>query len=535
MKLSSFFKSLFGKIDDDFLWRLKAWRLFLLLFVLLFPFIFSFLQNSTLSVLFVVSFLFLGIAFFSPRSVFILMVTSVSFEIINFLPQEWSFSLRPYQFFVGIIFLGLLIRGTITLLKRKHLYFFPLNLIDIGVLCIIFGGFVSAFFSEFFKESFRLNSISVSFVLLYVLVRWFLRSNKDIISIIPYVIASFVSTVFYAILQNILFLSHRDWHKEVMPGRPNAFFSEPDWLGFYLAILLFLLWFFFFSVEKKKRYKGDKIGILLPLWIASTFGFMAFIITVSRSAWLGLFCGLSFLILWSVWKQKTQSIGKIFFLLLSFFIALFYVLVFPLTNFELGNRAQSSISGLQEITISCASKIELPSKISSDQELLAYNCQHIDLFEIEKESVSGKYVTRVFRKDPNAEIRKDIWQKTQEIIRNNFFFGIGWGGTASVFGEDSRGEHFNASNIFFGMWLGAGIGGFLGLLLIGVYVTFFSLQALFSKERETSKIGIGILGSFIVVAIFNMFNSSEFLAIMWIWLGIIGFLFSEMRNKKSNK
>ncbi len=272
--------------------------------------------------------------------------------------------------------------------------------------------------------------------------------------------------------------------------------------------------------------------MLVSLWIASTFGFMALIITVSRSAWLGLFFGVSFLVLWSIWRQREQTVKKIFFLVLSFCVALTYVIVVPLTNFELGNRAQSSISGLQEITISCLKKENLPLQISSENDLAEYNCRHISLEEREEEKASGRYITKVLRKDPNAEIRKDIWRKTEEIIRENFLFGIGWGGISSAFGEGSRGEYFNASNIFLGVWLGSGLIGLGGLIMLFVYLAYFSIRSSLSKEKGISKIGIALFGTLGVVFVFSMFNSSEFLAIMWIWLGMIGFLLPAIRKQK---
>lgn len=538
IKFLSFFKSLFDKTKDyDRMWNSKRWRLCILFSIFSLPFLFSFLQNTSfpLSVTVFLFFVFLVIAILSPRSVFVLMIASVSFEIINFLPQDWGFSLRPYQFLAGVIFLGLCIRNGYSFLRQMHWNFSHIHFIDIGIMLIVFGGILSSFFSDFFAESMRLSIIILSFAFLYVLVRVFLKSTKDIVLVMPYILASFVSTALYALIQNAAFLHGMAWHREIMPGRPNAFFSEPDWLGFYIALFLFVIWFLFFSIERKKEGERDWIGVLLPLWIASSFGFMALIITVSRSAWLGLFFGLSSLIVWSIWKQKKQSIGKIIFFVLSLFVAILYVLILPLTNFELGNRAQSSISGLQEITISCISKVNLPQQIALEEDLIDYNCRHINLEEIEGEKASDRYVTKIFRKDPNAEIRKDIWRKTKELIGKNFFFGIGWGGIASAFGEGSRGEYFNASNLFLGIWLGSGIGGFIGLVMIFIYLGYFSIRSLFSKDRDTSKIGIGVLGTLIIVFVFNMFNSSESLAVMWVWLGILTSLSLEIRRKDRDK
>lgn len=538
IKIFSFFHSLFNKEKDlDIVWNSKRWRLCMLFFIFSLPFLFSFLQNISFpfSVTVFLFFVFLGMAILSPRSVFVLMIASVSLEIINLLPQEWGFSLRPYQFLAGIVFLGLCIRNGYSFVRQIHWNFSHIHCIDIGIMFIVFGGIVSSFFSDFFQESMRLSIILLSFAFLYVLTRGFLKSSKDIALIMPYVIASFVSTALYALIQNTAFLHGMAWHKEIMPGRPNAFFSEPDWLGFYIALFLFVVWFLFFSREKKRGDEGKWGGIFLPLWIAGSFGFMALIITVSRSAWLGLFFGLSFLVLWSIWKQKKQSFKKIIFLILSLFVAILYVLVLPLTNFELGNRAQSSISGLQEITISCISKVDLPLQIDLQEDLLDYNCRHITLEEIEGEKASGKYVTKIFRKDPNAEIRKDIWRKTQELIGENFFFGIGWGGIATAFGEGSRGEYFNASNLFLGVWLGSGVAGFIGLVMIFIYLGYFSIRSLFSKDMEVSKIGIGVLGILAVVFVFNMFNSSESLAVMWVWLGILTSLSLGIMKKDRDK
>ncbi|QQS61431.1 MAG: O-antigen ligase family protein [Candidatus Moraniibacteriota bacterium] len=495
----------------------------------------SFLEISFpfwLSVLFFFIF-FLFSLFFFKQALSIFVVSSV-FEIINFLPESVSFSLRPYQFFALSLFFSSCIRFFIFERKNIQLKFqnlfphlkckkintipFHFRFIDGGVLLLGIGSLLSSFFSPFFQESFRLSIIMLSFLFMYGIIRWNFRTKKDVFSLFPWIIFDFFLLACWGIFQNIAFLQHWTFPSESMPGRPNGFFSEPDWFGLGMALALILLvhTFLFFREKYQKKLFFIIIGIAL------LFVCVALIISVSRSAWLASSFGLIILFIFSFLEYGMKSMQKIGFLLLFFLVAILYVRIIPLTHFELQNRFQSSISGLQEITISCQKEMIFSENLTySLEELSKMGCYHINLEEREKEESLGKFVTRVFRNDPNVSERKNVWMKSFQALREYGFFGVGWGSMEFLFGYDGRGEILNASNIFLNIAIGSGLLGVIGLFFIFGDIVRSIFQSIFSRKRSTRIIGYGIFSTFCVVGIFNFFNSAEFLGMLWMWLGLV--------------
>jgi len=469
------------------------------------------------------------VAWYFPWLVFLLFLGSASLEIVSIFSQEMAVSFRPYQFLGIVAFLGL----SISFVKQRRVRMPKIYMIDIGVICIAIGGFLSSFFSHYPEESFRLSIIMLSFVFLYGVIRLFLVSRKQILEIIPYMIVSFILTTWFGIWQNIAYLL--GWnHFEIMPGRPNAFFSEPDWLGLFSALLLISIWFFFLSWEKTKNVRYTH-SVLLALWIASVFGSVILILSVSRSAWLAFFLGIFVLFVWALWVYRFSFLARFSLILLSLPVALLYVKGIPLTNFELGNRLQSSVSGLQEITISCEEKRELPVKVPSMFFLQQNGCRHIDLEEIEYEQQAGYYITRVFRDDPNAQERKGVWVTAKESLLQRPLVGVGWGGIAPLLGQDARGEDLNTSNIFLGMWLGGGIISFIGMLTIVFWLVFESFRLIQKPLSPGFRSGGWILSTLAVFGVFNLFNSSELLAVSWVWLGIVVSLIGISKSQSDEK
>lgn len=268
--------------------------------------------------------------------------------------------------------------------------------------------------------------------------------------------------------------------------------------------------------------------------------YVLLILTVSRSAWLGAFAVTFFYLLviftnlkfsprdWQ-WKNTFNIKMRILFSLL---ISVAIVYFFNLTSFQLFNRAQSTGSGLQKITVACAltdcmqmdciSRKELKpgSVINNMSDLDDYNCRHINLEDIEKEKALGNAIIEVYRKDPNINIRSQIYQKSWQQIKTHPVLGIGWGSIGEVLGRDSRGTALNSSNIFLEIWLGSGLLGLASFLLFWSYIIAMSLKAFYGKQEEFAAYPLFLLLAWVALVVPNLFNAGIFLGLLWIFLGI---------------
>ncbi|MDR3559658.1 MAG: O-antigen ligase family protein, partial [Candidatus Pacebacteria bacterium] len=262
-------------------------------------------------------------------------------------------------------------------------------------------------------------------------------------------------------------------------------------------------------------------------YLLLVISFILLILTVSRSAWLAaLFATLMFLFIFLTdlrfrnwqWRNTAFSGLKI---LASLVIALGAIYIFHLTNFQLGSRATSAGTGLQQITIACEKNVNLPEKINDNSELEKYDCQQINLQDIAADKVQGKYVTTIYRNDPNIATRSVIYQKSWQQIKNNPILGIGWGNISQILGTDARGVPLNSSNIFLETWLGAGLAGFLALVILLGYILFTAVKNYFYTQDDLQKTtSLFIIISWFGLIIANLFNAGIFLGIFWVWLAI---------------
>lgn len=275
------------------------------------------------------------------------------------------------------------------------------------------------------------------------------------------------------------------------------------------------------------------IGILCVLIVS-------LILTVSRSAWLGaIIITLGFLKAVLLRKSHPELAIKPFkkFLMVfknpdwrGFFRALSFIIgtllisvgivyVCNLTTFQLGSRAVST-GGMQKITIACesGSTASMPSNISSVEDLAQYSCRHINLEDIPSEKSKGLEILEVNRPDPNVGIRAKIYKTSWEQIKQHPIFGIGWGNIGDILGRDERGAALNASNIFLETWLGAGILGFLSLVILLGYIFVTGVKRWFGDTSKTTSVFI-LLALFAII-IPNLFNSGIFLSFVWVYLGI---------------
>lgn len=467
---------------------------------------------------------------YRPGWGFLFFIGTIALENINLAPGELGLNIRPYQLLGFMTFLAVIIRH---LSKRLN---FPLPKFiwaDYVLALFVMGGFLSSINAQNESLAFKQSTIILSFTILYLLVRIFIQSLEDIKKIIPFFLSSSMIIMFYGIWQNSQFIRGLNGF-EVMPGRVNATFAEPDWFGIFIAFLLSILYTVIYNLGEKIRVFGIKKN-KTNLAYAVFVGFLIIlaqvniIITVSRSAWLGWGFILVLFLAYLIVKKKIQLI---LFLLISILLSVGAIFIFRLTNFELGNRIQSTTSGDQEITIACQREVNIESPIENVNELKKYGCEHINLEDVEKEIQAGRVVKKIYRKDPNVSIRKEIYLKTFSQIKEHWFFGIGWGNISGILGQDERGAGLNSSNIFLEVWLGSGLLGIISFLILIGYIVgggkMFFWKKFQAGKFKRADAGMDFFYIFLVLSstaiiIPNFFNAGIMLGFLWLWLGI-GFI-----------
>ncbi len=474
------------------------------------------------------------LALYQPVIVFALLVGVVPIEIINIIPEQFGFELRPYQLLTVILFGAIVLRalfggkthlplrqtGLNASLRRERWSIF-----DTLIIIFVILGFVN-YLTTSLTTSLKGSLIVLSFGLLYFIVRYFVRSKEDLLALFPIFISSGVVIGLYGILQNILFLMGKS-SLEVMPGRPNATFAEPDWLGIYIVFIIAVaLSYLYYNAHHKHLWKFFDIA----LFTSTVVFFVTLIITVARSAWLGaavvIFVYLAILFLQKRYKLVAIHLFWIFAVSL---LSLVIVLLFHLTNFELFNRVASTGNGLQEITVSCQCSgqacLSTTSVIDDVSELAQYNCRHINLEEIESEKAGGNEIFKIYRRDPNIAVRSDVYSKTVTLIKQNPIIGYGWGSSGELLGSDENGTPLNASNIFLETILSIGvIGGVILVLIFGLtfVLAIKAMQNTKSSRQKTVAI-FAIIGS-VAIIVPNLFNAGLFLGFVWLFFGTIAIL-----------
>lgn len=482
--------------------------------------------------------LVLILALYRPGWGFLFFVGTIALENINLAPDQVGIMIRPYQFFGGLTVVAIAIRLIARRLNFKLINFsFP----DYAVALIAITGFVNVLGAMNKGLSLKLSIILTSFVFLYLLTRNYIQTANDLKKIIPFFLSSGIIVVLYGLWQNIMFMN--EWKSfEVMPGRPNATFAEPDWLGMYLVLLIATIYALLYFLRSKKYYAEfeENKNILarfnlttlnlkfFSLYVYLLPTFILLIITVSRSAWLGFLVvtfvywlvtltGLSFNIRDWQWKNLFNQAGAV---VVIFIVSLVGIYLFNLTNFQLANRVQSTGTGLQKIAIACQEIIDLPKNISNVSELEKYNCRHINLEEIEEERMAGNFISEIYRNDPNINVRREIYKKSWNEIKKHPILGIGWGNIGTILGNDERGAGLNSSNIFLEIWLGAGIIGLLAFLAVTCYVFFKSARLIINAENNSKILGLFLLLGSLAIIIPNLFNAGIFLGFLWVFFGI---------------
>lgn len=513
-----------------------------------------------------------------PRQFFWIFVVLLPLENVIFLSFGNLVSLRPFQIFGGLLILAVLIRmifqkndftslglqGTFQGIKKLFAWkkkkdkldkFFEkeekkeakkshFNLLDLSIFTLPIFAFLSIVNSPGEMLFVKQALILTSFVFIYWLSRNYIQSRKEQLEAVWFFIAGSLPVIFYGVFQAIVFQS--GWAElGVFSGRINATFTEPDWLGMYLVFLsaiTFWLKFLLWESENKTmiaNWSLKKVGNrILDFYLLLIF--VALILTVARSAWLGF--GFVVLVYFKIlfflsWQKKGQWAWNIFFkkpftviyqefiyFLIVILVGLGLVYFFNLSSFHLANRAESSFSGMQKITVSCEENSAVPEKIKNIEELAEFNCKHINLEEIEKEKSAGFEIKEVYRPDPNVEIRKEVYLKTWSAIKNHWVIGQGIGSSGSILGPDENGTGLNASNIFLEIWISIGIFGLIVLVLVlfsPIIKASWEIACLFFKLKKQNWFNNSfIVLIFMALVIPNLFNAGWLLGFFWVALAI---------------
>jgi hypothetical protein len=519
----------------------------LLVFSLIFLTNIEFLPIENEFIFLVIVLIVFSLAFYQLKTAFSFLVGLVVLENVNLAPTIFQFNLRPYQLLAGIIFSVIILKIILAKFFLKEnvetkknqvisstsfwleKITFPKFIwwLDGSILIFLGAGFLSNIFSQSFSiTSFQPAIVVVSFGIIYFITRIIIQNFNDLKENIPFFFSASLIIVLYGIWQNWQF-GHLGQHFQVMAGRPNATFSEPNWLGNFLVFFLvssLVIFFSNFLLTKKTHFRLKKcLKLNWFLYLTLTLTFLLLILTMARSAWLGAVSVLFFYFLIVLfftkylfgekflpkidnfqhsqktcviqsnkknkqsnccllkklkllnWKTFFQQIILIF---SSGILAIILIYFFNLTNFEVANRLQSTGSGYQEITIACLSAkneqeslnltnfLQNNQPIHNLQELEKYRCWHINLEEIANEKAQGHLVAKIYRTDPTINIRGKIYQKSWQEIQQHLILGIGWGEIGKILGEDENGTILNSSNIFLEIWLGAGIFGLLAFVIL---------------------------------------------------------------------
>ncbi|MDP1845234.1 MAG: O-antigen ligase family protein [Candidatus Moranbacteria bacterium] len=473
------------------------------------------------------SLLTLLIALYRPRWVFFVFVGLVPLENIILVSGFIPLQLRPYQFVGAILAAALIILWFFKKLKFELLR--P-NWIDWLIFSLAPLSFLALVNAPDKNVSLKQNTVLLSFIILYYLTRNFVRNKKDLLKIAFFFAGSWLVVMTYGFYQVFADKFGKNSF-EVMFGRPNSTFAEPDWLGIFLCFALAAL----LSVNLFEVSPRIKI-----IYIFLFFNITLLILTLSRSAWIGGAIILLFFSFFSLFKKKEKVVlnnGKIWTVIIIFtivFLSLIAVRAGKLSKFDLSDRARSTATNEQKITIACEKNIDLPKIVANIDELTKFNCRHINLEEIYFYKSQGKFVFEIYRKDPNVMTRSTIYRKSWEIIREHPILGVGFGTITQNLGIDERGAGLNESNIFLQVWTGSGILGLVAFIILIGYLFIYAFRRASPVCPLNKIIGCPIVKSdfektlnvFVVLVILalivpNLFNAGLLMGLLWLGLAVV--------------
>jgi len=507
--------------------------------------------------------LFLSCIFY-PREMFWIFIALLPLENIIISPAQMPLSLRPYQLVGALLALSVLIlawRGKLNfkllsfrvsktifqllgkLFKRDLLSNEKENIYFKRIDCLIFILPLFAILATINAPdrllSLRLSLVLFSFVVLYWLARNFFRNLQDILTALWFFAVASLPVILFGLYQAVA--DKFNWlDLQVMDGRINATFTEPDWLGAYLVFLLAIIFYLRLAVQNFR--KNINVASWSFNWVAQTFlsfyfffVFLCLFLTMARSAWLGFvavflayyalqIAARKFPIRNFQFRYRWILTGAGLTIMIAG-LAVFLSTLLNLSDFHFFDRTISPVSGMQKITVSCLRNSNVPLKVENVNELATYNCRHIDLEEMEDERSMGFEIKEVYRPDPNIEIRKNIYDNMWVKIKEHPVLGYGPGTSGMILGRDERGIELNASNIFLEIWFSAGLAGLVIFLAFFFYPLARSIKIILS--RKAGLLEVFFVMTTIGILIPNLFNSGLMLGFFWVWLAAVNSLLEE--------
>lgn len=499
----------------------------------------------------------------NPRWSFWVFVALLPLENVIVTPQSFPIYLRPYQLAGGIlsvvlIFLALAGKRKVALLGFGKICLFcrifaknrcrtngrkDFGYFDRLVFALPIFAFLAVLVAPDRGLAIKGALVLSSFVLLFWLSRNFFQTNRQKLEALWFFSLGAVPVVLFGLYQAVAFSN--GWQSlEVFQGRINGTFAEPDWFGMYLAFLFAIeLWcLLLLDLSTNATMIGyvravtlGKITAYLDLFLISSL----ILLTVSRSAWVAAAVVLAVYFGANFWfSQLKKEAWKSFFVLLAVVFASFlFVSRSGLSDFHFGNRAVSSVTGMQKITISCKSPNSgVPQNIDEVGQLKMYGCRHIDLEEIGSEKAGGRFVGEVYRPDPNVDVRKKLYGRTWETIKKYPLTGIGVGSSALVLGADEHGSGYNASNIFLEIWISMGIFALACFSFVLFFVPVKLIKNIFDnrKSKNVMRFGSFTMISFGAIVIPNLFNAGLLMGFLWVWLALLVSLTDTSKRKSAS-
>lgn len=490
----------------------------------------------------VFSLLFISVtllALYRRRWTFWLFVGLLPAEIIIISPDDLPFSLRIFQ----LIAISLVVAITLTFLIYKSRKQTPkFNLIDKLVFAFPMFALLGIINAPVKSIAFKQIVVLIFFTVVYWMTRSYLQNRQQKMEAVWFTLAGSLPVLFFSLYQAIAYKV--GWRSfEVFSARVNGFFTEPDWLGMYLTFLAaMVLWLKFVAGEKEKSvmigsFKARTIlELILNAYLLLVVSVL--VLTVARSAWLGFFAmAVCYLIIVLFFSRDEKGIDLLKFLKeLAILVCIvlgsyFGVIYSQLSSFNITDRAASSVSGKQLITISCEKDfpVKVPREINSIDILDSFGCRHIGLEEIEAEKLRGREIREVLRPDPNVNIRRETYVTIFKKIKEHPFLGYGIGSSAVFLGNDDHGSGLNSSNLLLEIWFSAGLFGLLIWLFILGYLLYQGILGIYynsTKKGSGRYFSIFLILTFVSIAVPNLFNSGLFLAFSWVWLAAV----AEIKN-----
>lgn len=446
------------------------------------------------------------------KPLFFLLIFLIPFEIYKFELLNGVVSLRPYQVVTAVL---LVLIG----------YYSVTGKIKIAELLAPFRFSTTRLFSAYFlisvisianaldiKNSIQETLVLLSFLAIYWLVLFFVRSKRDVQDVWYTLLISTFLVGIYALVQVIAYKFGLE-SIEVMPGRPNSLFPEPDWLGFFMVFSLVIV----AAIRGlQPRFLDDSIFGIIPnilkIFHSQSFYFLfqvllytVVILTIARASWLaaigvmGFYLLLVFLNKENPFRLAFLEAGKTIVVLM---VSLGIIYALALTPFSLKNRLLSIVTGQEVHAVITDS--ETGKEISIDKK------------KVEDYRKKGIEVKTKKVRDVNISRRTESFTDNFDIVLKHPFLGIGFGGIQSAFGQG-----INANNIFMEVWIATGT---LGLIIFATVLYCIAREwcVLYFKKRSkhnSAYLRFVILG-LVAIIIPNIFNSGIFLGFFWVYLGL---------------